>query len=152
MIVRTRLDRAFGPFGSSTGLFIFIGGAIAVYYSFIGIILAITGAFIGLTSTSTIIDTDNKRIKFSNDLFGVISTGKWIDIKPDMLLGLKKAHHGYRSYIRGTQTYDIHINDIRIILYSPDKKQIMTVNKATSLDAAKAEREKISNLLGLKMI
>ena len=100
MIIKNKLDKTFGPFGTSTGFFIMIGGVIATFYSFLGLIIAIVGAFACFTSTSTIIDTDNKRIKHSDNLFGIIPIGKWIDIKPDMKIGLKKFHRGYRAYIR----------------------------------------------------
>lgn len=152
MIIKNKLDIAFGPFGSSTGFFLFIGGIIATYFSIFGLIIVIIGAFAGFTSTSTFIDSDNKRIKFSNNLFGFISVGKWIDIKPGMKIGLKKSHKGYRAYIRGTQPIGIHINDIRIYLYGPDNKLIMPVKKINSYASSKRELSELSNLLGLEII
>lgn len=152
MIIKNKLDIAFGPFGSSTGFFLFIGGIIATYFSMFGLIIVIIGAFAGFTSTSTFIDSDNKRIKFSNNLFGFISVGKWIDIKPQMKIGLKKSHKGYRAYIRGTQPVGIHINDIRIYLYGPDNKLIMPVKKINSYASSKRELSELSNLLGLEII
>lgn len=152
MIIKNKLDIAFGPFGSSTGFFLFIGGIIATYFSIFGLIIVIIGAFAGFTSTSTFIDSDNKRIKFSNNLFGFISVGKWIDIKPGMKIGLKKSHKGYRAYIRGTQPVGIHINDIRIYLYGPDNKLIMPVKKINSYASSKRELSELSNLLGLEII
>jgi len=152
MIIKNKLDIAFGPFGSSTGFFLFIGGIIATYFSIFGLIIVIIGAFAGFTSTSTFIDSDNKRIKFSNNLFGFISVGKWIDIKPQMKIGLKKSHKGYRAYIRGTQPVGIHINDIRIYLYGPDNKLIMPVKKINSYASSKRELSELSNLLGLEII
>ena len=91
MILKNKLEIAFGPFGSSTGFFIMIGGIIATFYSLIGPVIVIIGAFAAFTSTSTRIDTDKKRIKLSNNLFGIIPVGKWIEIKPGMKLGLKKS-------------------------------------------------------------
>lgn len=149
MIIKNKLDKAFGPVGSSTGMFMFIGGIVATYYSLIGIILIILGAFIGFTSTSTILDTDKRRVKFSNNIFGIIPSGKWIDIKAGMSLGLKKSHIGYRTYSRSNRTLDIHINDIRIILFGAGKKQIMQIGKFNSLDSAKIELEKYRKLLNL---
>jgi hypothetical protein len=152
MIIKNKLDVAFGPFGSSTGFFLFIGGIVATYFSVFGLIIVIIGAFAGFTSTSTFIDSDNKRIKFSNNLFGIIPVGKWIDIKSGMKIGLKKSHKGYRAYIRGTQPIGIHINDIRIYLYGPDNKQIMPVKKVDSYESSKRELDELSNMLGLEII
>ncbi len=127
-----------------------IGGVIATFYSFLGLIIAIVGAFACFTSTSTIIDTDNKRIKHSDNLFGIIPIGKWIDIKPDMKIGLKKFHRGYRAYIRGTQKIGIHYNDIRIFLYDSANKQLVPINKFDSYESSKNELNNLSSLLGLE--
>ena len=152
MVIKNKLDIAFGPFGSSTGFFLFVGGIIATYFSLFGLIITIIGAFTSFTSTSTFIDYDNKKIKFSNNLFGIIPVGKWIDIRPEMKLGLKKSHKGYQAYIRGTQPVSLHINDIRIYLYGPDGKQIMPVKKSDSYESSKRELGELSNVLGLEII
>jgi hypothetical protein len=152
MIIKNKLDKTFGPFGTSTGFFMFLGGIIATYFSFIGLIIAIIGAFAAFTSTSTLIDAENKKIKFSNNLFGIIPFGKWIDIKPDMKLGLKKSHRGYMGYIRGTQPIGIHYNDIRIILYESDHKQIMPIKKFNSYESSRSEIHDLSSLLGLGIV
>jgi hypothetical protein len=150
VIIKNKLDKTFGPFGTSTGFFIMIGGVIATFYSFLGLIIAIVGAFACFTSTSTIIDTDNKRIKHSDNLFGIIPIGKWIDIKPDMKIGMKKFHRGYRAYIRGTQKVGIHYNDIRIFLYDSANKQLVPINKFDSYESSKNELNNLSTLLGLE--
>lgn len=152
MVIKNNLDIAFGPFGSSTGFFLFVGGIIATYFSLFGLIIVIIGAFTSFTSTSTLIDYDKKRIKFSNNLFGIFPIGKWIDIRPGMKIGLEKSHKGYRAYIRGTQPIGIHINDIRIYLYGPDGKQIMPVKKFDSYESSKRELGELSNELGLEII
>ena len=152
VIIKNKLDTTFGPFGSSTGFFLLIGGVITTYYSLIGPIIATLGAFVSFTSTSTFIDTDNNRIKLSNNLFGFISVGKWIDIKPEMKIGLKKSHKGYRAYIRGAQPIGIHNRDIRIFLYGSDNKQIMPIKKFDSYESSKSELKSLSTLLGIEII
>jgi hypothetical protein len=152
MIIKNKLDKTFGPFGSSTGFFMLLGGIIATYYSFVGLFIAIVGAFAAFTSTSTLIDTDNKKVKFSDNLFGIIPVGKWIDIKPGMKIGLKKSHKGYVGYIRGTQPVDIHYNDIRIFLYDSGNKQIMPIKKFNSYESSKSELNSLSTMLGLSII
>jgi hypothetical protein len=152
MIIKNKLDITFGPFGTSTGLFLFLGGVVATYFSLLGLVLALTGAFVWLTSTSTFIDTENKRVKFSNNLFGIIPVGKWIEIKPGMKLGLKKIHRGYRAYTRGTQPADLHLIDIRIILYDHDYKEILQIKKFDSSETAKRELSDLKKILDLEII
>jgi len=149
MIIRNNLDKPFGPMGTSAGIFMLIAGVIAAYYSLTGLILVFVGAFIGFTSTSTLLDTDKKRIKLSNNLFGILPVGQWIEIKPDMKVGLKNTHRGYRAYSRSNRMYDVHNKDIRIMLYSADNKQIMPIKKFDSLDSAKTEMESLINQFGL---
>jgi hypothetical protein len=152
MIIKNKLDRTFGPFGSSTGFFMLLGGIIATYFSFLGLIIAIIGAFAAFTSTSTIIDTDKKKVRHSDNLFGIIPVGKWIDIQPDMKIGLKKSHRGNVGYIRGVQPYSIHQNDIRIFLFGSDNMEIMPINKFDSFESSKNELNNLSSLLGLDII
>jgi hypothetical protein len=152
MIIKNKLDKTFGPFGTSTGFFMIIGGIIATFYSYFGPLIAIIGAFVCFTSTSTFIDAENKKIKYSNNFFGFIKVGKWIDIQPDMKIGLKKFHRGYRGYIKGTQKVGIHYNDIRIFLYTSDNKQIMPIQKFDSPSASKKGLNNLSSLLGLPIL
>jgi hypothetical protein len=152
MILENKLDRTFGPFGSSTGFFLVIGGLIATYFSILGLLIIVIGAFAAFTSTSTFINTGKKKIKYSDNLFGIIHIGKWIDIKPDMKLGLKKSHRGFVGYIRGTQPVGIHQNDIRIVLLDSHNKQIMQVKKLSSRDSSKNELDNLSSLLEIPII
>jgi hypothetical protein len=56
------------------------------------------------------------------------------------------------GYIRGTQPIGIHYNDIRIVLYDSDNKQIMPIKKFNSYESSKAELKNLSSLLGLDII
>lgn len=152
MIIRNKLDITFGPFGTSTGLFLFLGGIVATYFSLMGLLLVLAGSFIWLTTTSAFIDTIKHRVKFSNDLFGIIHLGKWLELKPGMKLGLKKAHRGYTAYSRGSQTANIHLTDIRIVLYSPDNIEVFPLKKTDSSEAAKTELAELAKLLVLEII
>ena len=152
MIIRNKLGLTFGPFGSSTGFTLLIGGLIATYFSIFGAIIALIGAFAAFTSASTSIDTDNKKIRYSDNLFGVFPLGKWVEIKPGMKIGLKKSHRGFRGYVRGTQPVDIHEKDIRIVLYDTNNKQIMPIKKLSSTLTSVNDLNNLSLLLGLPVI
>jgi hypothetical protein len=147
MIIKNELDTVFGPFGSSTGLFLFLGGMVATYFSPLGLVLVVAGAFVWLTTTSTFIDTENKRVKFSNNLFGIIPVGNWMEIKPGMKLCLKRIHRGYRAYTRNTQPSDIHLIDIRIILCDQYDKEILQIKKFDSSKTAERELSDLKKIL-----
>ena len=154
MIINNKLDKAFGPVGTISGVILFfVGLGITIaWLSFTGLILFLIGAFVGFTSTSALIDFDKKRVKFSNNLMGIIQYGQWVDIEPDMKLGVKKSILNWRTYSRGNRTFDIDNTDFRVILYDSDYKEMMPVMKTSTLDDAKDEAEKICNQLGLSMI
>ena len=152
MKTTNKLDRTFGPFGASTGLFMTIGGIVMIYFSLTGIIVILIGTFVGLTSTSTIIDWDKRKIKYSNNFFGIFKTGPWINIEPTMKLGIRKSNKGWQAYSRSNMPLSINFRDYRIILYDSSNKKIMPVKKTNTLDSARRELEILSNQLGLSFI
>ncbi|MFZ4399087.1 MAG: hypothetical protein ACOYO1_03545 [Bacteroidales bacterium] len=155
MITKNKLDKSFGPVGTISGIIIFVAGLlglIIVHFSFTGLLLVLIGSFVGFSSTFVLIDFAKKRVNFSNNLFGVIPYGKWIDIESGMKIGVKKSETNWRTYSSGNRTLDINDSDFRIILYSSDNKEIMPLMKISTLDTAKMEAEKFCSQLGLKMI
>ena len=90
-ITTYQLDKSFGPVGSSAGTFVFIAGIISLYFSFAGLVLILLGAFVGFSSSSTTLDFENRRIRFSNDYFGFMKSGKWISFEPEMKIGIRQS-------------------------------------------------------------
>lgn len=142
-----KLDKSFGPAGTSAGIFLFFTGLIITYFSLTGLILVVIGAFVGFTHTSTLIDFNKRRLKFSNNLFGIIRIGEWIYIHTDMKIGIKKTNKAWRAYSRSNRTLDITKNDYRIMLFDKNGKEMMPVKKFSSLDDAKSDLDKISKQL-----
>lgn len=114
-----------------------------------GWILVLIGAYIGFTTSSTRIDTKKKRIKFSNNVFGIIPVGKWIALKPEMKIEIRKKHTGYRTYSKSNRVLDIHVKDFRIILFGADDTEIMPVKKFSSFEAAQEALEELKIQLGV---
>ena len=152
MIINNKLDKSFGPTGTSAGIFLFVVGFVIIYFSFFGLILVLIGAFVGFTSTSTLVDFDKKRFRFSNNLFGFIPTGQWIYIKPGMKIGIHKSNKVWRSYSRSNRALDIPDNDYRLILYDSNGKELMPIKKFKKPDSAKSELEKMCKQFGLSPI
>ncbi len=151
-MIKNKLDKSFGPAGAFAGMIIFIAGIILTCFYFSAAFLILLGGFVGFSSTSAIIDCDKKRIKFSNNLFGIIPIGKWIQILPTMKIAIKKSDQTYRTYSRGNRTLDIEKRDFRIVLIDDDNKEIMPIKKFETVDRAKAEYETIGKQLGLEII
>lgn len=93
-----------------------------------------------------------KRIKFSNDLFGIIHTGKWMNINEEMKIGIKKPHIVWRSYSRSNQSLEIEDNDYRLVLFDNDEQEIMPISKYKNLEKAISNRNDLGKQLGIKII
>jgi hypothetical protein len=148
-IVNTLEHRSFGPFASATGLSMFVIGAVLAFFHMSLIILVVIGALIAFTSTRTIIDTEKRRVRHADFLFGLIPTGKWVNIKDDMKLGLRKVKRGYTGYVRVNQPMDIKYLDIRIFLFDAGNKKIMPLKSVLSGESEQDQLKEMASLLGL---
>lgn len=152
MTTKHKLDKMFGPVGTSAGIFILVAGLIITYFSLTGLVLVLVGAFVGFTSTGTLIDFEKKRLRFSNNIFGIFPIGQWIFIQTDMKIGIKKSNKVWRAYSRSNRTLDIANNDYRLILYDSNGREIMPIQKSDNIDSAKLNLDKLSNQLGIGVI
>ena len=151
MIIKNKIAKPFGPAGTTAGITTFIIGIVYIFYSLTGIIIIVAGAFIGFTYEKTFLDLDMRKIKFSTLLFGIFPTGKWINIKDDMSLGIENSQRGFRTYSRGMRTNEVVVKDVRIIIYGSDGKKIGPVNKFKTRKSASEELEKLKETLKLEI-
>ena len=149
MITRYRLDHAFGPSGKTAGIVLLISGAIATYYSFAGVILIFIGAFVGFTGTCCYVDTGNKRIKFSNLLFGILPTGKWMKIGKGMKLEMHRSKHTYTTYSRSNRRLNIPVHSWVLVLIDSNGQVITPMVKVNSLETARNEMRELNNALAM---
>jgi hypothetical protein len=149
MIVKHKLDKSFGPSGTFAGYVLVGFGLLTIYSSWIGLILVLIGAFIGFSSTGSVIDTDKKRIKFSNNLFGFIKTGKWVDIDPSMKVGVKESNVTWTTFSSSNRSIDTVKKDFRIVLCDAEENEIMEISKSNSVEDAMSQLEIIGKQLAL---
>jgi len=150
MTTTYKLENSFGPVGSTAGYFLMLAGLVATYTSLFGLILVVLGAFLGFTSTCTIIDYDKQRIKFSDNIFGIFKTGKWIPIDQQMKIGIKESNQVWTAYSRSNRSIDIDSNDFRLVLLDAETKEIMPLKKTDSLDSAEVALEILCKKLHLE--
>lgn len=147
-----KLDKVFGPIGGPAGIFLFAAGLLITYFSLTGLILVLMGAFVGFTSTSTLIDFDKRKLRFSTNLFGIIPIGQWVFIQSDMKIGIKKSDKVWRGYSRSNRTLDISNTDYRLILYDSGGRAVIPIQKLDQIDSAKTNLDKLSKQLGLGIL
>jgi hypothetical protein len=151
MTASYKLDKVFGPVGTAAGFVLIIAGLIMSYQSPIALILVVIGGFIGFTDTSSVIDMESKRIRLSNNIFGFIRTGKWMNIEPGMKLGIERPGMVWRSYSRSNRSITIRNKEIRIFLYDSNNNKVMPIMKHKTYQAARTELLNLSQELGLKV-
>lgn len=125
MLIKYKFEKSFGPVASFSGILIFFAGLAAIFYSLTGIVMILLGAFIGFTYSSTYIDFENRKVMFSNNLFGIIKTGKWISIDDEMKIGVSSANKVYRTYSRSDRTLDIKVKGKKAFLIDRNGKAIL---------------------------
>jgi hypothetical protein len=145
--MKNKLDKSFGPVGSFAGIIVFLAGLGSVYFSWYSLILVLIGAFMGFTYSSTEIDFDRKRVRFLNNLFGIIKVGVWMNVKPDMKIGITKSRKIWKTYSRGNREMEIENEDYRLVLYNSSGRRIMPLLKTDDLITAKHELQEICNRL-----
>ncbi len=147
-----QFEKAFGPGASFSGKIIFVVGLFVSYYTLTGLILVLTGAFLGFTNTCTTIDFEQRRVKHSNNLFGFIKTGKWMNINDSMKTAICKSKHIYRTNSQSNKTVDIETESTLICLFDSEGKKIMPLKKVISIEKQENELFELSEKLKLTII
>lgn len=142
MIVHNKLDKSFGPVGSFSGIIVFIGGLGTIWFSSFALILILVGAFVGFSYSSVEIDFARKRVRFLNIFFGIIKSGQWVNVKPDMKIGIRKSNKAWRSYSGGNRILDVPSEDFRLLLFNAVGKMMMPLKKVGDLNTARKELDK----------
>lgn len=137
----------FGPIQIYTGYFLIMGGLIGISYSLIAIVLIISGAFLAFTYTGTILDTEIYRVKPYTNLFGIIRTGKWIDLKIFTRFNIVRTNRKYTSYSRGSVRFDMNISNIQLRLINKDGTSYVILNRYGKMEEAQKEKEELSRIL-----
>lgn len=145
-----RIENIYGPVGSFAGIVVLIAGLILVFSSLSGIILILIGGFVGISYSSTTIDFDQKRIRFSNNIFGLLKTGRWIKVIDTMKVGIIKTNTTWRAYSQSNRSMDITQGAVLIVLFSSEGEPLIPMKKFKSIEAAETEIENICGNLGLQ--
>jgi hypothetical protein len=149
MISHNKLDKSFGPVGSFSGIVVFIAGLGTLWFSLFSLILILIGAFIGFSYSGVEIDFDQRRVRFLNNFFGIIKSGQWVNVKPDMKIGIRKSNKAWRSYSGGNRILDVPSEDYRLLLFNASGEKLMPLKKFSDLTTTKKELELICKQLGI---
>ncbi len=148
-ITVNRFDKFFGPVGSLVGLFLLLAGIGLTFIELSALLLIPLGLFIGYTHSSTTIDFQNKKVRFSNNLAGIFKFGKWLDVNQDMYIDILRNNKVFRTYSRGNRALDIKTHQYEIVLYNDKNVKLMPLMYIKNLDDAKNATQEIASRLDL---
>ncbi len=147
------LGKTFGPVGSFSGLVIFcVGLFLTVTAGFGGVVVVIIGAFVAFTKPITTIDYEHKQVRNGDRLFGVIKTGQWMPVKPEMKVGVYHSNKVYRTYSRSNRSLDIAQKQHLICLFDAKGKKLMPLKAIKVADEVEQGLQNISDILGLERL
>ena len=100
------------------------------------LLFIIPGAFMAFTSTGTIIDIENKKVRPYTSLFGFIRTGKWIEVSGFSGFKIMKSNRRYTSYSRANVRLDMNISDIKLLLVNKNGTGKVVLNRYNNFEDA----------------
>ena len=151
MIIDNKFEKIFGPSGTFAGYMLIIAGLITLLKGF-GIILILLGAFVSFSVSGTMLNTENRKIKYYTNLFGIFKSGKWNDLDLFREIVVRRSNRNYRTYSRSNRTLDIKQTDYRIFLITSDHRKKVPLKKFKNLDDARTEAEKFSQELNMPFV
>jgi hypothetical protein len=147
-----KLDKTFGPVASVSGVILFLSGLILVWFSLSAIVINLLGAFLWFTFSRTEIDFDRKKVRHSDVIFGLIGTGKWMEIKPEMKIGIVKSRRTWKTFSAGNRELETPVEDQQLILFTGAGKKRIPLKKVISREAAKKEQDEFCRRLNIQKL
>lgn len=144
--------KTFGPTGSFAGYALLAAAVYVLTFSMAGIFLLLLGAFMAFSFTGTRLNTSKKRVIYATFAFGFLPLGKRIKITRFMLLGVKRAHRGWRAYSRSNRTLDMHKTEYRIMLLSHTGDAILPLKAFETEEQARTEMKVLGDTLGISAL
>lgn len=149
MIIKYVLDKSFGPPGSFTGYFILLVGLITVFASWSGLVLIVLGSFMAFSTSGCMIDCDNFKIRFTDNLWGIFKVGKWQYIHPRTQIGVNHARMMYRVSSISNHNIDVSDPDWRVYLYDGVDRRGKAICKFKNRVDAERELIRLSEALNI---
>jgi hypothetical protein len=137
----------FSPMQIYMGYVFIAVGIFCAVYSLTILILIIPGTFMAFTSTGTIVDFKNRRVKPYTLHFGIIRTGNWIDTDQFTRFNIQKATRKYTAYSRGSVRFDMGISDLKLMLINKNGSRKVIINRYTGFEEAQKDKDELSVLL-----
>jgi hypothetical protein len=122
-----------------------------LYSTIVALIVIALGAFVGFSYSGSVIDYENRKVRYVNYFFGLFPVGDWIVIKPGMRIGLVFSSKTWRTFSQANRAVDIVSSDIRIVLFDRNNRVFLHIKKYKDKDLASNELKKYSYRLNVEV-
>lgn len=147
MIINNKIDKLFGPSGVFSGYILMAVGVISSFFYLEALALILIGAYTAFSSSGTIIDTEEMKVKHYFSHFGLLNSGKWIALDNFAAIKISKSNLSYSTFSQSNRQSDIKKIGYRISLAGQSKKKDIPVKHCKTIEDAKHEAEKYSKEL-----
>ena len=127
----------FGPTQVFMGYVFLACGIFCSVYSLTILLLIIPGAFMAFTTTGTILDYKNKKIRPYTTLFGFIRSGKWADLSEFSGFRIMKINRRYTTYSRANIPLDMNKCTIDLVLSKKNKPGFVLIKQYPNFEEAR---------------
>jgi hypothetical protein len=148
MKFKSKTEYPFAPYLSFAGVLFMLTG-LFFFRQIAGIVLIAAGAFLCFTTSGVVIDTDSQRMKSFSRLFGIVSVGKWMDYSNCTGIAIVPVTTTYVVHSRSDRTNALESRFYRVYLVDKQLKPLCRLGKFKTIQVAKKEVEKLSQLLKL---
>ena len=150
MLIDNKIDNLlFGPVIFVGYLFLLTGIFVLFQNILIGIVIIILAAFFTFSYSGVDIDTDNRRLKQYNKLFGLIKTGIWKNVDTFHGLTLIPMRNVTTIASRANLTTSATQKDYRIYMVNKANKPTFAIKKCKTLEQAQKSIDEFSIWLKL---
>ena len=138
MLIDNRTESAFGKTAIFAGIIFLLTGIVVLIVGafIIGAIVFLVAAFVAFTYSGVELDTDSRKVRQYNKLFGIIKTGKWKSV--DSFLGVTlipistmEVMASWSNRLTSTKT-----TDYRIFFVDKTRKPAFVIKRCKSKENA----------------
>ena len=128
--------------------FILLVGLITVFASWSGLVLIVLGSFMAFSTSGCMIDCDNFKIRFTDNLWGIFKV-KWQYIHPRTQIGVNHARMMYRVSSISNHNIDVSDPDWRVYIYDGVDRRGKAICKFKNRVDAERELIRLSEALNI---
>ena len=139
MITTYKLGKIASPSAAFSGYTLLVFGAIATYFSFMGILLLLLGGIMAFSVSEVLVNEDAKRYTYRVKLIGFIPLKSVKKFQTGDVVQVKHVKGKYYTYSRSNRESFTAVNDYRVYLHEAGTRKKIILGKFKDETAAREQ-------------